>query len=81
LPSTLKHWQQLVLIIGTLSLKSTNEILMACKKLKYSGKLDRNRIKWFLIVSSKEYFNYDKEKGWVLTNKGQNEFSRLKQFI
>lgn len=81
LPSTIKHWQQLVLIIGTLSLKSTNEILMACKKLKYSGKLDRNRIKWFLTVSSKDYFNFDKEKGWVLTNKGQNEFSRLKQFI
>jgi len=34
-----------------------------------------------LTVSSKEYFNFDKDKGWVLTNKGQNEFSRLKQFI
>jgi len=81
LPSSLKHWQQLILIIGTLSLKSTKEILMACIKLKYSGKLNRDRIKWFLTVSSKEYFNFDKDKGWVLTNKGQNEFSRLKQFI
>jgi len=80
-PSSIKHWQQLILIIGKLQLKSTNEILLACKKLNYAGKLDKQRIKFFLVFSKKEYFNYDKEKGWNLTNKGQNEFSRLNQFI
>lgn len=81
LPSELKHWQQLVLIIGSLNLKTTTEILLACKKLGYSGKLDTERIVWWLGSDKKEYFEYDKERGWFLTNKGQNEFSRLKQFI
>lgn len=80
LPSELQNWQQLILIIGNLKLKSTTEILLACKRLKYSGKLSRERIKPCLYWK-KDYFKFDAQKGWLLTNKGQDEFSRLKQFI
>ncbi|MBD3388942.1 MAG: hypothetical protein GF416_07645 [Candidatus Altiarchaeales archaeon] len=34
-----------------------------------------------LELQDKQYFRYDKQKGWTLTNKGQTEYSRLKQFI
>lgn len=81
LPSEIKHWQQLILIVGKLSLKSSKEILLACKKFKYSGTLNERRIRRVLACRKKEYFHFDKENGWRLTNKGQNEFSRLNQFI
>ena len=81
LPSELQHWQQLILIVGTFNLKSTTEILLACRKLKYSGMLKRGGIKHHLATNKKEYFKFDKQKGWLLTNRGQTEFSRLKQFI
>ena len=81
IPSELKHWQQLVIIVGSLRLKTTKEILLACKKLGYSGKLDRARIKHFLTYTRKDYFEFEKEKGWFLTPKGWNEYSRLKQFL
>lgn len=80
LPSELQHWQQLILVVGALRLKSATEILLACRKLKYSGKLDKDRIGCFLN-RKKEYFKFDKQEGWLLTNKGQNEFSRLRQLI
>lgn len=81
LPFELQHWQQLILIVGTFRLKSTMEILLACRKLKYSGKLNRRNIKNHLTTYKKEYFKFDSQEEWILTNKGQNEFSRLKQFI
>lgn len=81
LPSELQHWQQLIIIVGTFKLKSTTEIFLACKKLNYSGKLNRKSIKNHLITFKKEYFKFDAKDGWLLTNNGQNEFSRLKQFI
>lgn len=81
LPHELRNWQQLVLIIGSLNLKNTREISIACKKLGYKGKPDRRRIKHLVGYYFRDYFKYDKEGGWFLTNKGQNEFSRLKQFI
>lgn len=70
LPSELKNWQQLILIVGTLRLKSTTEIILACRKLKYSGKLDKKRIKAFLITWKKEYFRFDSQEGWLLTSAG-----------
>lgn len=81
LPSELQNWQQLIIIIGSFNLKSTSEILLACKKLKYSGSLTRNGIQTHTTKGKKEYFKFDKKKGWQLTDMGQNEFSRLKQFI
>lgn len=81
LPSELKQWQQLILIIGKLSLKSSKEVLLACKKLKYTGYNSDRRIVKILTGDKRDFFRFDKEKGWVLTNKGQNEFSRLKQFV
>lgn len=81
LPSELQHWQQLILIVGTLRLKSATEILLAGRKLKYSGKLDKERIGWFMSSKKKEYFKFDSQEGWLLTNKGQNEFSRLRRLI
>jgi len=56
-------------------------LAIACKKLKYSGAANERLIGRVLACRKKEYFHFDKENGWCLTNKGQNEFSRLKQFI
>lgn len=81
IPKKLRNWQQLILIIGNFNLKTTTEIVLAAKKLEYSGVLSRRNIKNYLFTIKKEYFSYDKDRGWQLTNKGQNEFSRLKQFI
>lgn len=55
--------------------------MLACKKIKYSGKLNPKRIGFIMSVAKKDYFKFDKVKGWLLANKGQMEFSRLKQFI
>src|SRR3989344_3702097 len=44
LPSELKNWQQLILILGTLKLKSTTEVVLACKKFNYSGSLNIDAI-------------------------------------
>jgi hypothetical protein len=81
LPREIKAWQELVLIIGTLSLKSSKEVMLAGKKLGYSGKLDSRIIKNTLVTAQKRYFIFDEQNGWRLTNQGQNEFARLKQFI
>ncbi|MDO8634451.1 MAG: hypothetical protein Q7K34_04135 [archaeon] len=81
LPDELRNWQQVIVIIGTLNLKSSGEVMLACKKLKYSGKITKGGVKNILLTRRKEYFKFDKAKGWLRTNKGQNEFSRLKQFI
>ncbi|MEK6757687.1 MAG: hypothetical protein AABX88_01025, partial [Nanoarchaeota archaeon] len=80
LPNEIRAFQQLILIIGKLNLKTTREILLACKKLGYKGELERSRIKC-LMYSYKDFFIFDKQKGWKLTNKGQTEFSRLNQFL
>jgi hypothetical protein len=81
LPKELQNWQQLIVVIGNLNLKSITEVSLICKKLGYRGSLNKHTIKNFLITHKKTYFKYDKEKGWKLTNKGQNEFTRLKEFI
>ncbi|PIT84873.1 hypothetical protein COU37_01285 [Candidatus Micrarchaeota archaeon CG10_big_fil_rev_8_21_14_0_10_45_29] len=81
LPKELHGWQQLVLVIGTLNLKSSKEVYLACKRLGYSGGLHPQRISAILASKKKEYFKFYKEKGWTLTNAGDNEFSRLKQFL
>lgn len=80
LPSELKNWQQLILIVGTLNLKSSKEICLACRKFRYAGKSDERRIVANLC-RKREYFSFDKMRGWFLTNKGQTEYSRLKQFL
>lgn len=82
IPPELKKYQQLILIIGSLRLKSTTELYLAAKKLGYTGALNRKRIKTMLFEKQhKHFFKYDKGKGWHLTNEAQNEFSRLKQFL
>ncbi len=78
---SVKDYQQLILIIGQMKFKTTFEILLGCKKIGYSGKLDRNRIKYFMTFSSKKYFKYDPINGWGLTREGRDEFLRLKSFL
>jgi hypothetical protein len=80
LPKELQNWQQLILIIGNLNLKTSTEVLLACKKLGYSGILKNNIIKDTLSYIKKEFFKFDKETGWQLTNLGEKEFLRLKNF-
>jgi len=81
IPKELRNYQQLILVIGQLNLKSTTEIEVACRKLGYSGNCDGKTIQHCLVERKKDYFSYDKQKGWLLTDKGEKEFSRLKQFI
>ena len=81
IPRKLKKYQQLILIIGSLNLMSSTEVALACKKLGYSGKLSNKLIKQQLVWRGKKYFSWNKQKGWRLTDKGEKEFSRLKQFI
>ena len=81
LPKELQNWQQLIVVIGNLNLKSSSEVFLACKKLGYSGTLNQKIISDTLSYRRKEFFKFDKEKGWQLTNKGQNEVSRLNQFL
>jgi hypothetical protein len=82
LPCELKGYQQLIIIIGNFNLKSTSEILLVCKKLGYKGKLSRISIKRTIKgAKPKVFFKYDKINGWGLTERGQKEFSRLRQIL
>ena len=80
LPNDLKAYQQLILIIGHLNLKTTTEVCLACKKCGYKGSLNKSSVK--MLLKYRDLFRYDHEnKFWKLTNNGDNEFARLKIFI
>ena len=49
---------------------------MTNNEQKYVKETIKSCLAW-----KKEYFKYNSNEGWILSSKGQNEFSRLKHFL